>query len=377
MKQFLLDFSIGNCYFISTLKERVLIMSRKEGSKDIELNGRSEDVLKAIVQSYISTAEPVGSRTVTKRYDFGLCSASIRNIMADLEEMGYLTQPHTSAGRVPTDKGYRFYVDSLIEVDREEALDFLIEELNSRLGMKRDLNDLMQETSRILSFMSHHLGIVLAPKWGDTIYRKIEFIRLKGRKILMIFITEEGIVQNKVLEFEEDLTQKDLGRIAEFLNRRLRGLSLKEVKQKVEEEIKEEKAYYDRIVENALKLYRMIIEIERAGNIYIGGMLEVFNLPDFSDIEKIKRLFKAIEDKQTLIRLLDRAVESEGIQIFIGSENPCLEMQDCSMITSTYKDKERIIGTLGVIGPRRMNYREVITIVDYTARLLSRVLTEG
>jgi heat-inducible transcriptional repressor len=355
-------------------------MVRKAGLKSetpLELNERDKDILKAVVQSYISTAEPVGSRTVTRRFDFGLCSATIRNIMADLEEKGYLSQPHTSAGRVPTDKGYRFYVDTLIEVEKERYTDSIIDELNSRLGVRSDLKDLMEETSRMLSYMSHHLGVVLVPRWGETIYKKIEFIKLKGKKVLVIFITEEGIVQNRVIESEEDLAQRDLVRIAEFLNRKLKGLPLKEVKKRISEEMDEEKARYDRIIEKALSLYRLIIGMERVGDLYIGGMAGVFDLPDFSDVSSIKRLFKAIEDKQTLIKLLDRALDSEGLQVYIGSESHCHEMWDCSIITSTYKERERIIGTLGVIGPRRMNYREVISIVDYTARYLSRVLTEG
>ncbi len=345
------------------------------------LSGRDSGVLKAVVQSYISTAEPVGSRTVSKRYDFGLCSASIRNIMADLEEMGYLSHPHTSAGRVPTDRGYRFYVDTLIEdssgIEGIRYGDVLTDELISKIEVSGDINLLMQETSKVLSFMSHHLGIILAPKWGETIYRKIEFIKLRGMKVLVVFITEEGIVQDRVIEYEEDLTQRDLARVAEFLNSRLKGLPLKEVRRKIEGEMKEEEASYDRIIERALRLYRRIIEKEGMGEIYIGGISEVFNLPDFSDdIERLKRLFRAIEDKGTLIGLLDRAMEGEGVRVYIGSENPCIEMRDCSLITSTYKEGGRIIGTLGVIGPRRMDYREAIYIVDYTARHLSRLLTE-
>jgi len=346
----------------------------EEGLYGTELNQRSKKVLRAVVQSYINTAEPVGSKTIAEKFDFGLCSATIRNIMAGLEELGYLTQPHTSAGRVPTDKGYRFYVNSL---RAEPESPSVLKGFHSRLEVKRDLNDLMQETSRMLSFMSHYLGVVLAPKWSETIYKKIEFIKLKGKRILLIFITEEGIVQNRIIDSEEELSQKDLSRIAEFLNRRLRGFPLKEVRQKLEEEIREDRAYCNRIIANALKLYYHMLDIEQKGNLYIGGMTEVFDLSDFSDIVKIKKIFKAIEDKHLLIRLLDIAMETEGIQVFIGSENPCIEMHDCSMITSTYREKERVIGTLGVIGPKRMNYREVISIVDYTAKLLSRILTEG
>lgn len=356
---------------------------REMGLSGMGLSERSREVLRAIVQSYIGTAEPVGSRTVTRRYNFGLCSASIRNIMADLEEMGYLSQPHTSAGRVPTDKGYRFYVNTLMEDGTEIAAGggqgsgVLVDELRTRLEVRGDLDTLMQETSKVLSFMSHNLGVILAPRWGGTIYRKIEFIKLKGRRVLVVFITEEGIVKDRVIEAEEELTQRDLVRIAEFLNRRLKGLPLKEVRVRIEKEMREEEARYDRIVEGALRLYGRLIDIERAWGIYIGGISEVFDLPDFSDISKIKRLFKAIEDKERLIGLLDRAMEAGGVKVFIGSENPCLEMQDCSMITSTYKECDRVIGTLGVIGPRRMDYQEVITIVDYTARFLSRLLSKG
>lgn len=346
----------------------------------MELSDRNRDILRAVVQSYINTAEPVGSRTVSKRFDFGLCSASIRNIMADLEEMGYLSQPYTSAGRVPTDKGYRFYVNNLVEESSvtigERHREILVEEFRTRLASS-DMNQLMQEASKVLSFMSHNLGIILAPKCGETIYRKIEFIKLKPRRVLVVFITEEGIVQDKVIETEDEITQRDLIRIAEFLNAKLKGVPLKDVRRKIEEELREEEARYDRLVERALRLYNQILEMERAGEIYIWGMAEVFELPEFSDVTKIKRLFKAIEDKHTLISLLDTTMEAEGVRVFIGSENPCHEMQDCSMITSTYSGRERVIGIVGVIGPRRMDYREVISIVDYTAKFLSRVLRKG
>jgi heat-inducible transcriptional repressor len=346
----------------------------------MELSDRNRDILKAVVQSYINTAEPVGSRTVSKKFDFGLCSASIRNIMADLEEMGYLSQPYTSAGRIPTDKGYRFYVNNLDEESSvtigERHREILVEEFRTRLASS-DMNQLMQEASKVLSFMSHNLGIILAPKCGETIYRKIEFIKLKARRVLVVFITEEGIVQQRVIETEDEITQRDLVRIAEFLNAKLKGVPLKDVRRKIEEELREEEARYDRLVERALRLYNQILEMERAGEIYIWGMSEVFELPEFSDVTKIKRLFKAIEDKHTLINLLDRTMEAEGVRVFIGSENPCHEMQDCSMITSTYRGRERVIGIVGVIGPRRMDYREMISIVDYTAKFLSRVLRKG
>lgn len=346
-----------------------------------ELDRRSREVLKAIVQSYITSAEPVGSKTVTEKFNFGLCPATIRNIMADLEGSGYLTQPHTSAGRIPTDRGYRFYVNSMrLESEKSPESSYrnsLFEEFNSRLEVKKDLSDLMQETSRVLSFMSRQLGVVLAPRLSETTFRKIEFIKHKGKRIFVIFITEEGIVQSRLIEYEEELTQKDLSRIAEFLNRRLKGLTLKDVKERIMEEIKNEKAYLNKIVEKAIGLYLKIIEFELGGDLYIGGMAEVFNLPDFSDISKIKRIVRTIEDKNLIINLLDRAMESEGIQVFIGSENPCLEMSDCSMVTSTYREGGRVIGTLGIIGPKRMNYSEVISIVGCTAKLLSRVLTEG
>lgn len=347
----------------------------------MDLNERKKEVLKAVVQSYINTAEPVGSRTVSKQYDFGLCSASIRNIMADLEEMGYLSQPHTSAGRVPTDKGYRFYVDSLMEDGTvvmlgERYREILADELKFRLEVRGDINQLMHEITRVLSFMSHNLGIILGPQLGDAVYRKIEFIKLRSGKVLVIFVTEEGIVKDRLIEGEEELAQNDLVRIAEYLNRRLKGVPLKEVRRRIEEELKEDKIRYDRIVENALRLYNQI-DIERGSDIYIGGMSEVFDLPEFSDVSKIKRLFKAIEDKTVLIDLLDRVLDSEGVQVFIGSENPCHEMKDCSMITSKYKGRERVVGILGVIGPRRMNYREVISIVDNTAKFLSHVLSGG
>ncbi len=341
------------------------------------LNERCQEILKVVVHSYIDTAGPVGSRTITKRYNIGLSPATIRNIMADLADMGFLTQPHTSAGRVPTDKGYRFYVDSIINSKGFRDINNAEKEMSSRLEItKGDIKGLMQETSRMLSLLSHYLGVVLAPRLEDSTYKRMDFVRLKDRHILVIFISDEEIVHNRIIEIDEDITQKDLNRISNFLSRELYGLSLKEVRRKIFSKMYEEKMQCDRLIKRALSICREMVMAGSEGDVYIGGIADLLDLPEFADLRKIKELFKAIEDKHLLLKLLDKTMETDGLRVFIGEENPLCEMKNCAIVTSTYKEGDKPLGALGIIGPTRMNYSEVIPIVDYTAMLLSRLLSQ-
>lgn len=342
----------------------------------MELSDRGRSILKAIINSYIATAEPVGSRTVTKRYDLGISPATVRNIMADLEEMGFLAQPHTSAGRIPTDRAYRFYIDTLLEVkgisrQQEQKI------LNYPLPMD-DVSHLLKETTKLLSGLSSYVGVVMAPKSADTVYRHIEFIQLSGRRALAVFVSEAGIVHNRMILLDEDVTQRDLDRAAEMLNGEMKGSSLREIRARIVAMMKEDKDRYAKL------LSRLMGEAEAEGqagsgseeDVYIGGLSEFFDLPDFRDIDKMKSLFHAFEEKGRLVKLLDNAIDADGVQVFIGSENPYFEVQGVSLVAARYRAGGNIVGTLGVIGPTRMAYSTVIPIVDCTAKVLGRLLSE-
>ncbi len=340
----------------------------------MELDERNRRVLQAVIDSYIATGIPIGSNVLAKRYDFGVSSATLRNIMAELEEMGYLTHPHTSAGRIPTDWGYRYYIDSLISVqnEAEDIEDHLRQAPPLHSG---NLHELMTEASQFLAALSHCAGVVVAPSEPEGKYKHIEFVRLRGGQVLIIFVTNTGSVQNKLIELDESVQQQDLNTFSVYLDEELERHTLTEIRQRLIEKMKEEKRLFMRLMEQT---YRASQEVQERDveKVYIGGASQILENPEFANVEKMRSLFKAFEDRYKLLRLLDRSVAAEGIKVFIGSENHYFEMQGCSLVVSSYKAGENIIGTLGVIGPTRMQYRQVIQVVDYTAKLVSRLLGE-
>ncbi len=344
----------------------------------MEFNDRAKKILKAIITSYIETAEPVGSRTITKKYGFGLSPATIRNIMADLEELGYLAQPYTSAGRVPTEKGYRYYVDYLFEERHFEEgfLDIKPEQIDKRyLPVSEDVTELLKETSQLLSFLSKYTGIVIAPRFKNTILRHVEFIKLKPGHILVIFVAEKGNLHSKVVEIEEDLSQRDFDRMTAYLNEELAGLTLHEVRERVLSQMNYEKDLYSRLLKRVIRINKEFFT-DDAVEVYLGGTTNILELPEFANLERMKVLFKAFEEKYLIVKLLDKCLRKEGVQVFIGLENLPEEMRYCSVVMSNYKSGDRIIGTLGVIGPMRMEYARVIPLVEYTARRLEKQLSE-
>ena len=342
-----------------------------------EMDERSKKILWAIIESYIATSGPVGSRTVTRKYSFGLSPATIRNTMADLEELGYVTQPHTSAGRIPTERGYRFYVNTILKECALSINKALLQHLSNRLRIiEEDISKLIKEASRTLSIFSHYLGVATPPRAEETILRQIEFIKYGENKVLGVLISAEGIVKNKVIALEKKLTQRQLDKITKYLNKELAGQTLKEIKTKILSQLSREKTVCDKLIANALMLCRDVISWETENIFYMGEISGTCNLPDFATMKQIKELFKAIEYKHFMVKLLDKMIDSEGVRVFIGSENILSEMKELSMVASTYNDGRRTLGTVGVIGPTRMNYEKVIPIVDLTARTLTQILSK-
>jgi heat-inducible transcriptional repressor len=336
------------------------------------LSERSKKILEAIIEDYIGTAEPVGSRSISRRHGFSLSPATIRNVMSDLEELGFLASPHTSAGRIPTDKAFRFYVDSLLTV---RGIDPEQEELIQRQCRLygSDMGDILKETSKLLSSLSHYMGVVVTPRFNTTIFRHIEFIKLGGRRLLAILVSKSGIVQNKIIEVDVDIDTEDLVRMSNYLNNLLKGLSISELRSRILQEMQDEKVRYDEMLARALKLSEQTLS-DNGTDVFIEGQVNIFDQPEFADVEKMKEIFRTFEEKSQLISLLDRCMESEGVHIFIGSENYIDQMAKMSVITAPYMSGNNTVGVLGVIGPTRMGYDRVIPIVDYTARLLSRFL---
>lgn len=339
----------------------------------MDLNERTKKVLQAVIDSYIETGSPVGSAALARTHDFSLSSATLRNIMAELEELGLLTHPHTSAGRVPTERGYRYYIDTLISVGRDAGE--LPEQLDRAPGLQSgEIHQLMEEASRFLAKMSRHTSVVIAPAEPEGQYKHIEFVRLRGTQVLIIFVTGTGTVLNKLVEMDEMISQHELNSFSMFLDDELEHLTLSEIRERLIERLREEKASFFRLLESTYRASRDVQERD-AEKVFIGGTSQLLESPEFADIERMRTLFRAFEDKYRLIKLLDKTAAAEGIKVFVGSENPFAEMQGCSLVTGTYQ-AGNVIGTLGVIGPVRMQYRQVIQVVDYTSRLLSRILDE-
>jgi heat-inducible transcriptional repressor len=339
------------------------------------LDERSKKVLCAVIQNYINCPDPVGSRTVAKKYSFGLSPATIRNIMADLEEIGFLTHPHTSAGRVPTHRGYRFYVDSLMTKGDYTNKD-IIRGLFRRLEALRDnLDMLLSETTKTISLLSNYLGVAMSPKPNITTLKRIELFSHRANKIAAIIFTDEGLIKNKIISIELNVTQKDLNRIAGYLNAELSGYTFDEIRQKIIREMSREKMQCDNLISRALNICREAF-FSSYGDLFIAGLSEVLELPDFADLQKIKELSRAVEDKHAIIKLLDKLSDSDGVQIIIGSENAVDEMKELSLVVSSCKEDDRSIGVIGIIGPTRMNYSKAISIVDTTAKFISRMIAE-
>jgi len=337
------------------------------------LSKRNKQILISLINEYILTAEPVGSRRIAKKYNINVSSATIRNVMSDLEEMGLLHQPHTSAGRVPTERALRFYVNNILKVKSLNPAE------KKRIRMRYKFSDLeasdiIKQTSEVLSTLSRHMSIVSAPKLIGTILKHIEFIKISKNRILVIFVSQSGFVQNRIIEEGEDVSQDELDKYTNYLNEILEGLSLEEVKAKIEEEMKKERIIYDQLLSKALQLSKKALGEETETELYIEGQVNLLEFPEFAEVEKMKTFLHTLEEKSLLLRLLDKTMEADGVQIFIGSETELIDIKECSIISSSYRHGKNVIGALGIIGPTRMDYLKLIPIVEYSAQLVTEFL---
>jgi heat-inducible transcriptional repressor len=294
--------------------------------------------------------------------------------MADLEELGLLYQPHTSAGRVPTDLGLRVYIDSILKIQQLSTGDRERIKLAYRVDVPQ-VESLLQETSRVLSSFSKQAGLVLTPRFSQTLFKRIEFVRLRSKMVMTVLVSQAGLVHNSILEIEEDISQEILDKYSRYLNEMLQNLTLHQVKERLLEEMQKEKVLFDRLLSKTLELSQQVLQknIEES-KLFIDGGINLLDNPEFADVEQMRRIFTAFEEKSRIIDLLDRCAMAEGVSIFIGSESELRDMEGVSFITSPYTSGEEILGSLAVIGPTRMNYSRIIPLVDYTAKLLSKLL---
>ncbi len=344
-----------------------------DGSK-MELSKRDRQILQAVVATYIQTGEPVGSRTVWRRYKLPMSPATIRNIMADLEEMGFFFQPHTSAGRVPTELGLKFYIESLLKKKPLPSKNKReIKENLKELRCEYDLEKVLQESSKLLSQYSKQAGIVIAPKFSRIVLKQIEFVWLNRHTVLAVIVGSTGIVYHRLIPNISKISQPNLNKFANFLNAHFCGMTLGEVKKRLIEDMKKDKAEFDAIWHRITKFSKRLLEPEKE-DVYIEGTTNILNYPEFSDIERMKALVKAFEEKGIITRLLERTMEDARVQVFIGGEISVEGLDKCGIIASPYMQGDTILGSVAVIGPIRMNYAKVIPLVEYTAQVLSELL---
>lgn len=340
-----------------------------------ELTPRERQILKVIIHDYITSGEPVGSRTIARRHLGHLSPATIRNVMADLEEVGYLSQPHASAGRIPTDSGYRFYVDSLMQRPKLSK----VEETRIEQGIRPSrgqAEELVQGVSRILSDLSRYASVVLAPKFAQNTWRRINFVHLDRERILVVLMADSGLVQQKVIAIDELIEQAELDRISNYLNSVLGGVTLHEVRNRIIARMAEERDEFNRLMRRALELSNKMLEGEE-GYVYVGGAANIAHQPEFADVKKMKSIFAAFEEKSKLVKILDECLTQEGLRIVIGRESEMREMRELSLIASPYKSGDHVVGVLGIVGPKRIAYDRMAALVDCTARLVSKLLTEA
>ncbi|WP_227767542.1 heat-inducible transcriptional repressor HrcA [Zhaonella formicivorans] len=338
------------------------------------MDERKKKVLQAIIQDYIATAEPVGSRTIARKYDLGVSPATIRNEMADLEELGYIEQPHTSAGRIPSDLGYRYYVDCLME---KENLNQAEEEyIRYRFSQKmEEIEAVIRQASEVLSEMTNYTALILGPQLGRRTFSQIRLMPLSPGSALMIVVSNSRLVQHRILDIPESITPADLERISLVLNDRLQGFALEQVKRDTLYDIYGELASYKNLVSHVLDVIEQLACSKLNDKVYLGGTLNIFNQPEFKDIDKLKSLLGVLEKESVLKDLMEVKPEL-GLTIRIGGENKYEEINGCSLITATYQVDGVVLGTLGILGPTRMAYSKAVSLVECVTENLSQVLAK-
>ncbi|MFH1478636.1 MAG: heat-inducible transcriptional repressor HrcA [Candidatus Omnitrophota bacterium] len=341
--------------------------------RQINIEERKREILYSIVESYVENAFPVGSRAIAQRFRWTISPATIRNVMVDLEELGLITHPHTSAGRVPTDKGYRYYVDSLLSPKHltKDEENMILKIFNRKF---EDFDSLMQKASNAISMITNVVGVVLTPRLKRSTFKHIELIQINSSRILAVLMTGAGYVKNSIFTMEEEISKSEILRINEFLNQELEGMFLGEIRNHLTSRLLQERDSFYNFLNKAMTILSSADLLKMEDRMYFEGTTSIMSNPEFSDIKKTRLFLRCFEDKKDLFDLFNEDIEKDGIKVHIGKENHCKYMQDYSVITSNYKVRGRIVGVLGAIGPTRMEYGKVITCVEYLSEVLGKVL---
>jgi len=336
------------------------------------LDKRKRSILQAIVDDYISTAEPIGSRTIARKHDLGVSPATIRNEMADLELLGYIEQLHTSSGRIPSAKGYRFYVDSLLAPTQISEQDAQIIKKWYQ-GKTRHVAEVFQETAKILSNMTSNISLVLAPQVSQCAFKYLQFLPFDECRTILVVVTDTGFIENKVIDIPKGTSATHLQHIAKVINERLAGLSFEKITKDVLQDIQNQVVIDAALFETAMEILRQALVIEKNERLYLGGTTQLLNQPEFKNIDKVKSFLGMLEEEQLLCDILQKQ-DNDGVIVTIGGENQYSGIKDCSMVQATYRMDGQVVGTVAVLGPTRMDYRKVMSVLEFMHGHLGEVL---
>jgi heat-inducible transcriptional repressor len=339
---------------------------------------RAGYILRALVEQYIREGQPVGSRTLSRAAGLNLSPATIRNVVADLEEMGFVSAPHTSAGRVPTAKGYRFFVDTLLQLQPMAIAE--ISRLQNQLveDASGDTKAVAAAASSALSALTRMAGVVTLPRQKQLTLRQIEFLPLSNQRVLAILVVNDSEVQNRILHMEREYGESELRRAANYLNEKFVGRDLRGIRARMIEDLQSTRETMNQLMLDALSIAQRAIEIEpESSELVLAGETRLMEFEELSDVEKLRQIFELFAQQREILNLLDRSIAAQGVQIFIGEESGYRILDECSIVAAPYRVNDEIVGVLGVIGPTRMAYERVIPIVDITARLMGSALKSG
>jgi heat-inducible transcriptional repressor len=345
-----------------------------EARDPAKLTPRDREILKDIIVSYILSAEPVSSRSVSKQGRLGLSAATIRNVMADLEEWGFLMQPHTSAGRVPTAAAYHLFIESMMQVRKVPARDRRYIEDNLRSG---DADQILGAASHLLSELSKQVGVVVTPAVGETVLKAVDFVPVAGRKVLCVVVSAAGFVDNKVIETEEEIPREELVRISNYLTENFCGLTLREIRDRLLKLMAEERAQVNKMLARAIELAREGLNIDGGPEVLVDGTTVLLTQPELGDIGRVRRMFEAFADKARLVKLLNRCIQGSGVRVLIGDDSDLTSELGFSLVAAPYGVGDQTLGTLGILGPSRMEYERVIPLVHFLGETLSRALADS
>lgn len=339
------------------------------------LDERKLQVLHAIIQSYIMTAEPIGSRTISKKFDLGVSSATIRNEMSDLEELGYLVQPHTSSGRIPSDKAYRLYVNTMLPILKMQPL-FSKEQIDALVDEKEHIENLIENMAKLLSKVTNYTAIAISPQANKSTIKRIQLVPIDEARIMVVLVTDSGVVKNKVLKLDEEIDYDELSTITNFLNAQLKGHTVDEISRYFGEKLLKEIYKINSPIIKIVPVIISTLEGTEEVSLYMNGVTNIFNFPEYNDLDRAKEFLSFMENKDELLTML-LGNKEDGVNVIIGSENEYQAIKTCSVITTDYSIDGHMIGKIGIIGPTRMDYEKVINTVKSLSRDLNDLIDDN